>query len=62
MYIDLRYTRPVVNTVLLKLMEKEGNIIYWNAVVLVLSINGMGYVNKWVKFDLYLYNFAANEG
>ena len=43
-------------------MEKGGNIIYRNVKALVLGINGMGHVDKWVKFDLYLYNFITDEG
>ena len=62
MCADLGYTRPMVNTALLKLTEKEKNITYQNAKALVLGIGGIGHVNKWAKFNLYLYGFAINKG
>ena len=43
-------------------MEKERNITYRNIKALILSIGGMGYINKWAEFNLYLYGFAADEG
>ena len=61
MCADLGYTRPVVNTALLKLAEKEGNITYRNTKALILSIGGIGYINKWAEFNLYLYGFIADK-
>ena len=61
MCINSGCVRPVVNAALLKLMEKGGNIIYRNTKALMLGIGGIGYVNKWAKFDLYLHGFAANK-
>ena len=43
-------------------MEKKRNIIYRNTIALILGIGGIGYINKWAKFNLYLHSFAANKG